>query len=514
QRSLAAAYPAAPASVRIARASWLTGAGGTTPAITELQEIAASSEGGDRDLARVRLGAARYAARRDAAAHDYLRKLSVAPGEVDAERWYYIAATARRLGRADAMREALDALDAHYPTSRWRLEALLSAASQALVENQPREYEPLYRACFENFASEPRAALCHWKVAWIAYRESRGDRTPMLREHVRRYPESEYVATALYFLGRIAATGGDPAAAKAYFEKVVSRYPNYYYALLAREQLSERAIARAQPSDAANVLALPSPRLPGSFQPDAATERRLERARLLRLAGLNEWAESELRFGARTDAQPHVAGLEMARAAAGRGEHRRGLHLLRQTGLEYLEWPFEAAPLEFWRTAFPLPYRDLVEKYSQDNEIDAFLVAGLIRQESAFDPRAVSRARAMGLTQVRPLTGRDLSRRLGLRGFTASMLFRPEVNLRLGTFHLRNAIEEFEGRMELVLASYNAGRSRALAWKDWGTFQEPAEFIETIPFTETRGYVQAVLRNAAMYRRLYGGSASANGGGR
>jgi soluble lytic murein transglycosylase len=90
-----------------------------------------------------------------------------------------------------------------------------------------------------------------------------------------------------------------------------------------------------------------------------------------------------------------------------------------------------------------------------------------------------------------------------MRAFSTAMLFDPAINLRLGTFYIKTMLASFGGRWEDVLAGYNAGPSRAVKWRKWADYAEQAEFIETIPFDETRDYVQSVLRNAAVYRRLY-----------
>jgi soluble lytic murein transglycosylase len=103
-----------------------------------------------------------------------------------------------------------------------------------------------------------------------------------------------------------------------------------------------------------------------------------------------------------------------------------------------------------------------------------------------------------------PSTGRQLSRKLGIRGFRTSMLFSPDTNLKIGTYYLKALSDQLDGRMEATLASYNAGKSRVTGWLSANNFREPAEFIESIPFSETRGYVQSVLRNAEVYRKLYG----------
>jgi soluble lytic murein transglycosylase len=83
------------------------------------------------------------------------------------------------------------------------------------------------------------------------------------------------------------------------------------------------------------------------------------------------------------------------------------------------------------------------------------------------------------------------------------MLFQPDLNLKLGTYYLRTLLDKWGGRWEQTLAAYNAGPIRAADWATWYDYREPAEFVESVPFTETHDYIQAVLRNAAIYRRIY-----------
>jgi len=128
------------------------------------------------------------------------------------------------------------------------------------------------------------------------------------------------------------------------------------------------------------------------------------------------------------------------------------------------------------------------------------LVAGLIRQESAFQPRSVSHAHAIGLMQVLPGTGKLLARQLHIP-YSRSRLFDPDYNLRLGTRYLANLVAMF-GSAEPALAAYDAGEDRIAGWQAERKYDEMAEFIESIPITETREYVQIVSRNASIYRRL------------
>jgi soluble lytic murein transglycosylase len=247
-------------------------------------------------------------------------------------------------------------------------------------------------------------------------------------------------------------------------------------------------------------IRFPSASKPESFDPLPATQLRIERSRLLAAAGYPEWAAAELRFGARTDAQRSLAAMELAASASSPDE---SLHRMKSLSPDYLSMPIDKTPRRFWELLFPLPYKNDLVRAAEDRKLDPYLMAGLIRQESEFNPKAISRARALGLTQLRAATGKEMARRAGVSRFQTSMLFRPEISLRLGAYYIRLMLDQWNGQWEQVLASYNAGKSRANEWVKWGEFREPSEFVETIPFTETRDYVQAVLRNAALYRRLY-----------
>src|SRR5262249_40224581 len=141
--------------------------------------------------------------------------------------------------------------------------------------------------------------------------------------------------------------------------------------------------------------------------------------------------------------------------------------------------------------------------FAGENKLDPYLMAGLIRQETEFDKGAVSPANARGLTQIEPSTGREINRHFKVVKYTTTRLFEPTLNLQFGSYYFREMIDLLKGTTEAALAAYTAGLSRARTWLKWGDFREPAEFVETVPFTQTRGYIQAVMRNADAYRRIY-----------
>jgi soluble lytic murein transglycosylase len=470
------------------------------PAYQELLDRPASPE---RDQARTRIGTVDYLAGKTDAALSYLQGLDLPKSEADAERLYYVEECQRHKGNDEEMHAALKKLDEKYVNSPWRLKALISAANRYLVINRPDDYIPLYREASKTFAAESVAGTAHWKVTFNAWLQRKSDAESLLREHLTRYPNHATTGAALYFLGRDAEERHEPGEARAYYERLSKIFENHYYAMRARERLAVSEVQNAAPAQKAleflSKLALPVTK-PISGDPTRPTSLRIERSRVLRSAGLGDLADAELRFGARTDGQPALLGIEMASAA---DTANRAMHLMKGMAPEYLSLPLESAPRQYWELLFPMPYKSELMASAAAQGVDPYLLAGLIRQESEFDPNALSPAKAYGLTQVRPVTGKQFAPRAGVGRFTTRMLYQPAANLRIGAAILRWTIDQNGGRLEQTLASYNAGPARLVDWLSWNNYREPAEFVESIPFTETRDYVQAVLRNADIYRRLY-----------
>ncbi len=160
-------------------------------------------------------------------------------------------------------------------------------------------------------------------------------------------------------------------------------------------------------------------------------------------------------------------------------------------------------PTVYWKLVFPQPYWSDLVANSQKNGLDPYLVASLIRQESEFNAGAISHANAWGLMQLLPSVGKSMARKEGLKGFSTNSLLNPSINLELGTKNLRLVLDRFGGQMEYALAAYNAGDVPVRAWMAAGNYRDIAEYVESIPYTETREYVQAILRNREIYRALY-----------
>jgi soluble lytic murein transglycosylase len=505
RNSLGASCPGPSAQQMIVRANKLLAQGEYARARSEFQNLVPQLTGAERDQARTGIGAAQYLSGDVASAYSYLRSLEVSDREADAERLYYLVECAKRLNDDDQMMDAVKQLNKRHGESPWHFKALMDAANRYLVANQHEKSTPLYKAAYEGFPNQPLAANCHWKVTWDAYIHRKQDAGELLREHLQRYPGHPSASAALYFLGRLSESQKDYATARTYYIRLTSLFPNYYYGVLARERMAQANVIAAGPSAKTvqflGTIAFPARKTNESARPDAQTSLRIARACLIKSAGLPDLAEAELRFGIRNDNQPYLLAIELAHTADTAHERLRSM---KKAVPDYLSMSLEDAPPTFWQLLFPLPYqKDLVSCARRQN-LDPYMVAALIRQESEFNPQALSSAHAYGLTQVVPSTGRALARRAGVRRFSNRALFQPSINLKLGTYYLRSLLDQWGGKWEQTLASYNAGKSRVSDWLAWNNYEEPAEFVESIPFTETRDYVEAVLRNAAVYRELYG----------
>ncbi|MBV8867128.1 MAG: lytic transglycosylase domain-containing protein, partial [Acidobacteriaceae bacterium] len=512
KQRLGDAYPPPMPDAMLTRAEKLINA--TNPAAARVELTAAIPQlgGTQRDQARVRLGVVDYLSGKTELALRYLTDLKVDESDADAERLSYLIRCARKLDRHAEVKIFMDHLEQQHPASLWRLDSLIFLADQARLENDVNTFLPLYRACAITFPQDPRSAWCAWRIAYQSYRTDGSDTYDLLRKYVEQYPASTDVNNALYFLGRFEERKNELPIARACYDELTARFPNTYFAVVGRERMKDPGMQTATPDSEMlqflrSVSWPPRPEFP-SFTPGATAQKRFERSQLLELTGLTDLAEGELKFGARNDGeQENVYAYLLAKSAASRNAPDEALRYIKTYAPNYLFMPLDQAPATFWQLAFPMPFRLAIDRYSRQESLDPFLVSALIRQESEFNPHVISHAHAYGLMQVLPANGRELARHFGIRRLSSAELLTADRNVELGTYYFHNLLNSYGGQTELALASYNAGPARANLWRTWGPFREPAEFIEAVPFHETRGYIQIVLRNADVYQHLYAGAA-------
>lgn len=390
----------------------------------------------------------------------------------------------RRRGEAEAARANLVR---RFPETAEAAEIVFFQADAAHDDGKLDEAANRYQQVVGMAPESSRAALSWMRLGQI--RISQGNHRDAVRvfnAYLDAQPRGPNSAEAAYWSAWSSLQLGDRDAALPLLERVRTADPISYYAVQTSRLLGEPfeiPVARSRP-----------PITPPWLR---AGLRHLD---LLRRAGLGE---SEAAFREQLVDRARVnddilllLARELTQVEPSPWEGIRLGWEVRRRGR-----PWDRLLLE---VIYPFPYRDMVMREAEEWGVNPFLVAGLIRQESAFFAGARSSADARGLMQVLPSTGGQLARRIGPDRFESGTLYQPDVNLHLGTAYLRDMLARYDQDLPLVLSAYNAGPHRATRWRKFPEAGDPVRFTERIPFRETRGYVKNVTRNMEVYRFLYG----------
>jgi soluble lytic murein transglycosylase len=436
-----------------------------------------------------------------------LNSLGTVAGEENAQRLYLLGQIAWAANdNADFFR-TVDELRQAAPASPWLEQALLSAANLHLVHHEYDQALDAFGEAQQRFPTGARACYVHWKAAWLTLRQGRNeDAKKAFEEQITLYPSGAETPAALYWRARLAEEDNQFEMARAFYQKLSDRYRNFYYAELARQRMKNLPVSAAGDAPSQYALLDRVPPLDSSGKvvdsEPPSDELHVQKAELLGNGGLIDFAVRELQAATAVDGGSWGPA-ETAQLYAETGHYDRAIEVMKHTAPNYFALDIPDLPRKYWEALFPKPYWNDLKRSSVANGLDPYLVASLIRQESEFNPYAVSRANAVGLMQLLPKTGKVVAKEEKLKRYTASQLYTPAVNMQLGTRYFKGMVDKF-GAFEYALAAYNAGSDRVEEWLGQGKYRDPQEFVESIPFTETREYVQAILRNASVYKQLYG----------
>jgi len=419
--------------------------------------------------------------------------------EAGARRSYLLMELARDRDSATEQQALVSQMETRFPHSSWLAEALYSSGNMYLLKKDFPTAAGYYADYAMRFPSAKNASLAHWRAGWLFYRMGQfTEATRYFDEQIRLFPQATETMGALYWRGRLYEDREhNPQTAVANYRTIVRVAPHFFYAQMAQQRLAAlgNTQAASEPS-LSHFQPLPEPQLVEKF-PDASPH--LAKARLLANAGLNEYVAREIAadpdFGS-------ASNLAEAQIFSSYGETFRALRAAKRAIPYSASAPISAIPMVYWRILFPEPWWETIKTESTKNNLDPYLVASLIRQESEFDATVVSYANAWGLMQLLPATGKQMAHAEGLKNFQTSQLLDPNTNIKLGTRYLRQLMDKFGGVPEYALAAYNAGDGRVEDWRASGPYGGMDEFVESIPFTQTREYVQAILRNVEIYRAL------------
>jgi soluble lytic murein transglycosylase len=440
--------------------------------------------------------------------HISRREVEKLPNTADdsaALKFYMLAELSRNEHDETTHDQLIAQMVQRFPTSRWLEEALYSGGNMYLLKRDAQEATYHYSLLVKMFPNSTYAASAHWRTAWMNYRlHNYAEAARLMDEQIQGYSAGIEVPGALYWRARIyEEEDHNFAQAVNYYHALTASYINFYYAMLARQRLNVLKGQTATAPPTAVLSSVPKPVVPFLTGELPENEPHLIKARLLANASLNEYIGPEIQASPTSN---EWGALAQAEIFTSYGETTRALQAMKHSGMSFFALPLDQVPTVYWKVLFPQPYWSDLVTNSQKNGLDPYLVASLIRQESEFNAGVVSHANAWGLMQLLPSVGKSMAKKDGIKGFSANSLLNPMVNLELGTTNLRLVLDRFGGQQEYALAAYNAGDVPVRQWIAAGSYKDIAEFVESIPYTETREYVQAILRNREIYRALYGPS--------
>jgi soluble lytic murein transglycosylase len=438
-----------------------------------------------------------------------LERLPDTQDETGARRLYLLMELARDKDDGSTQQYIVDQMKARFAESPWLAEALYSSGNMYLLRKDyshaidyygelakrfPKSCEPTPTAHCSNYSPSS-----HWRAAWLNYRlKQYSEAARLMDEQIANYPRGKEIPGALYWRGRIyEQMEHRPEMAATYYRTLARVYQHYYYAAEAKQRLA--TLGNLTPEYVAMLTAMHPETIPELSDDVPEDDPHVVKARLLANAGLNEFIPQEIQAA---DGSSEWGSFAEADIYNSYGETFRAMRVLKRAIPYYTSAPIPAMPLAYWRILFPEAYWPQIKASAAANGLDPYMVASLIRQESEFNPQAISNKSAYGLMQLLPSVGKSMAKAEGMKHFEASQLLDPIVNIQLGCRYLKQTMDKFGGQPEYVFAAYNAGDARVIDWRSSAGEQSIDEFVESIPFTETRDYVQAILRNEDIYRAL------------
>jgi soluble lytic murein transglycosylase len=337
------------------------------------------------------------------------------------------------------------------------------------------------------------AGAALWRLGWISYLARKPAAAEEVWARINEIPGGRaHRVPALYWTGRAREAAAGSAAAAPFYDRVRAESPRSYYGMLAARRGATVTTAADSPV-----------RLPENPADAVAADPGFARVDLLRRIGLVEFAWEELEDVAHRAVGDSVRLYGLTSAYVKEERYHLALRILRRnfTTLAAAGHPM---PQAFWEMLYPFGWRGEVLQTCERLNLDPYLVAAVVREESSYYPRAVSRAGARGLMQLMPATAEPMATVRGLRFRDGALLDDPAANIQIGAAFLAGLMKEF-GHASLALAAYNAGPRRVREWWKARKSDDIEVWVEQIPYDETRHYVKRVTFSRDEYHRIYSG---------
>ena len=432
--------------------------------------------------ADLRAGMAHYRLRQYKQAEKFLARASGSslPG-VSSEARYWMAKSLERQNQNERALTLYMELAAEGKQQEYADDALMEAAGLRRSLGLYADSAVLFEQVARIHPESKFLTRSIWEAGWCRYLTGEYSAAVALFKGILKdVAQREKV---LYWMGRALENSGN-ADAGSYYRMLLDEFPAGFYATWHRDQKGFKDTRESLGQR--NALA------------ELPTAAGFEKPRLLASLGMLEEARTEMTAARKKAGDKKELFPVLSRIYLEMGDYGSAISLFMQN--RPIAW--EKGTLPLWTAGYPLAYTGLVAQNAAANALSEGLVYALIRAESSFSPAIKSHAGAIGLMQMMPATAKQTAREKG--AFNPQRLTIPEYNIRLGTRHLRDLMKEYDGDVVHVAAAYNAGATALERWRKNMKGLKKDEFIESIPYQETRDYVKKVYASAAIYRQLYG----------
>ncbi len=417
-------------------------------------------------------------------------------------------------------RAAADEMRQRYPSGPLVAKTLIDAGLAAREAKNRTDEGYFLSTAVAAYPNAVEVATAQFESGWFQHEgKNFAVSSQMFIEHLARYADKDTTnrGKAGYWAARDSERAGKTDDACNLYDAVIYRYSANWYGHMASERLSSmKFLGQCGGIIGRRITRLPTTHTPlsraidnlGKVTVAAETARekelnRAEKSEELSIVGLFDWAIDELQEARKTANNSPKINLALAKHYRLKGDQVNALLSLAKSYPDYAQMFPEEMGREEWDIFYPLTNWNEITRWSNARGLDRYQVAGIIRQETIFDADAKSPANAYGLMQLLLPTAKAVARKYGASVIPSSPaeLYQPSLNIELGTAYMKDQFTKF-GRFEYVGIAYNAGPGRVGQWR--ATLPpEMDDFVEAIPFKETKGYVQGIIRNSAQYRRLY-----------
>ncbi len=413
---------------------------------------------------------------------------------------FYLALTYGYQNSPKAAISTLEKLVEMYPNSPQADNALFYIGRYAKDQDDQAKALAAYEKIVNDYPTSELFADAIWLIGNIYYKQNDYEAAYNVFKRASELPADLVSDRLLFWAGKAAARINRPDRAIAAYKTTIQHFDHSYYGYRAREELAKYGI---------NVPAGAVPKTSDQIQTiDGAsvlTVTHEQKYNELLACGLADQAAEEASFLVEEVplAKKDEANLAKYHAYVMKGKFAKPIWFADKKLKEaMLSGSLAEADPRLWRFSYPRGYWRYVEKYAKEYDLDPYLVYAVIREESRFKSRALSRSWAHGLMQIIPSTGRIISSALGLR-YSRWKMYEPRVNIHMGTYYLASLIKRFNGNISLAVAAYNGGPVRIKRWAKRYPELDIDEFVEDIPITETRNYVKKVMKSYYGYKRTY-----------